>query len=84
MKTHRIWQGIRTRRMEIGADPDSPPRTVSLPVEWDDAAAAALAGLAPGSRPVTLAAAAHVWTATLDPSARKSSPRSPGWPPPRG
>jgi hypothetical protein len=70
MKTHRIWHGIRTRRIEIGADPDSPPRMVTLPVEWDNAAAAALAGLVPGTRPVTLAAAAHGWTSVLDPAAR--------------
>ena len=49
------------RRVMAGADPDAPPRLVTLPAAWDDAAAAALAGLAPGEGPVTLAAAADAW-----------------------
>ena len=48
MRVHRIWHGTRTRRIEIGADPDSPPRLVTLPAAWEDGAAAALAALAPG------------------------------------
>ena len=49
------------RRVVIGADPDAVPRQVALPASWDDAAAAALAGLAPGVEPVSLAAAADAW-----------------------
>ena len=41
------------RRLEIGADPDSAPRTVTLPAAWEDGAAAALAALAPGEGPVS-------------------------------
>jgi ribonucleoside-diphosphate reductase alpha chain len=67
MKVHRIWHGIRTRRIEIGTDPDSPPRTVTLPAAWPDTAASALAEMAPGRGPVTLAAAASVWTGKLEP-----------------
>ena len=47
--------------MLAGADPDAMPRLVTLPAAWDDTAAAALAGLAPGEGPVTLAAAADAW-----------------------
>lgn len=35
------------RRISIGADADAEPRLLSLPAVWDDAAAAALAALAP-------------------------------------
>ncbi len=49
------------RRVLAGADPDAMPRLVTLPAAWDDTAAAALAGLAPGEGPVTLAAAADAW-----------------------
>jgi hypothetical protein len=49
------------RRTAAGADPDEQPRAVTLPASWDDTAAAALAGLAPGSGPVTLVAAAQAW-----------------------
>ena len=67
MKSHRIWHGTRARRIGIGADPDRPPRAVTVPATWDDAAAAALAALAPGEGAVTLAAAAQYWTRGLDP-----------------
>jgi ribonucleoside-diphosphate reductase alpha chain len=61
MRTIRTWQGVRMRRAMVGADPDAAPRQVTLPASWDDTAAAALAGLAPGPEPVTLAAAADAW-----------------------
>ncbi|HVZ10598.1 MAG TPA: TSCPD domain-containing protein, partial [Rhodopila sp.] len=63
---HRTWHGVRTRRLDAAPDPDSPPRPVTLPATWDDAAAAALAALAPGAGPVTLAGAAAAW---IDPIA---------------
>ena len=63
---HRTWHGVRMRRTEASSDPDTAPRSVTLPVSWDDAAAAALAALAPGSGPVTLSAAAQAW---IDPIA---------------
>jgi ribonucleoside-diphosphate reductase alpha chain len=75
MRLHRIWHGTRTRRVEIGADPDSPPRQVTLPAAWEDRAAAALAGLAPGRQPVTLAGAADIWASALEPEPRKRALR---------
>jgi ribonucleoside-diphosphate reductase alpha chain len=61
MKTNRTWHGVRMRRVTAGADPDAPPRLVTLPAAWDDAAASALAALAPGEGPVTLPTAADAW-----------------------
>jgi ribonucleoside-diphosphate reductase alpha chain len=49
------------RRTEAAADPDSAARAVTLPVSWDDQAAAALVTLDPGNGAVTLAAAAQAW-----------------------
>ncbi len=48
-------------RVMVGADPDAPPRLVTLPAAWDDTAAAALAALVPGEQPVMLATAADAW-----------------------
>lgn len=61
MKANRTWQGVRMRRVDVGADPDSPTRRVTIPAAWDDKAAAALAALAPGRGPVGLPAAADLW-----------------------
>src|ERR1700712_5028079 len=61
MKTPKIWQGVRMRRIALGADPDQPLRALTLPAAWDDAAAAALAELAPGSGPASLALLADAW-----------------------
>jgi hypothetical protein len=61
MKINRTWHGVRMRRVSVGADPDAPPRLVSFPVAWEDAAASALAAMAPGEGPVMLAAAADAW-----------------------
>src|SRR4051794_30605305 len=61
MKMNRTWQGIRMRRVMAGADPDSPSRLITVPAAWDEAAAAALAALAPGEGPATLAASADTW-----------------------
>lgn len=71
MRVHRIWHGTRTRRIETGADPDSAVRWVTLPAAWEDHAAAALAGLAPGTGPVSLAGAAAAWTSGLGPDLEK-------------
>jgi hypothetical protein len=65
MANHRTWQGVRMRRVAVGADPDAPPRDVTLPAAWTDAAAAALAALAPGEGRVTLVAAADGWVARI-------------------
>ncbi len=56
-----LWDGVALRRMRCGADPDAPPRPVALPASWDDEAAEALAGLAPGSGPVVFPALAEGW-----------------------
>ncbi len=70
--TIRSWQGVRMRRTTAAADPDAEPRAVTLPVEWDQSAADALAALAPGSRAVTLAAAADAWVAPLAERAKQA------------
>ena len=59
MRTPRAWHGVRTRQTVAGADPDAPDRQITLPASWDDAAAAAIAALVPGRRPVKLALAAE-------------------------
>jgi ribonucleoside-diphosphate reductase alpha chain len=53
------------RRTETAPDPDAAPRPVTLPASWDDSAAAALAALAPGSGPVSLAATAQAWVTPI-------------------
>src|SRR3954463_8181666 len=58
---HRTWHGVRMCKVGIASNPDSPQRLVTLPAAWDDAAAAALAALAPGAGPVALTAAAAAW-----------------------
>jgi hypothetical protein len=70
MKIHRSWHGVRMRRTAAGADPDEPARPITLPAAWDDAAASALAGLAPGKGPITLVAAAQAW---IDPISSRAT-----------
>ena len=77
MKTTRTWQGVRMRRVTVGADPDAPMRLVTLPAAWDDMAAAALAGLAPGEGPVMLAAAADAWIRPVAERARRAGLEAP-------
>ena len=55
------WNGVRMRKVRAGADPDAATRLVTLPADWDDDAAAALAQLAPGQANVSLAQAAARW-----------------------
>src|SRR6195952_1096865 len=62
---HRTWHGVRMRRVEASADPDTATRMVTLPSSWDDSAAAALAALAPDTGAVTLACAAQAWIAPI-------------------
>ncbi len=57
----RRWNGVRMRTAHEAADPDASPRHVTLPADWDDGAAQALAALTPGSGPVALADAANGW-----------------------
>ncbi len=58
-----LWDGVALRRSRAAADPDAAPRAVALPVAWEDdgRAAEALAALAPGEGPATLARAAESW-----------------------
>ncbi len=66
MNTRKPWQGVRMRKVAAMPDPDmqdhgAAPRQVTIPVAWDDRAAAALAMLAPGAGRVSLDAAAESW-----------------------
>nr|WP_294916612.1 vitamin B12-dependent ribonucleotide reductase [uncultured Neokomagataea sp.] len=61
------WTGVRMRTLQVTTDPDdSATRAVTLPAAWDDAAAEALARLAPGEGPVRLATEAARWVDTID------------------
>ena len=70
MSSTRIWRGVRMRDTEAGADPDAPPRPLTLPASWDDRAAAALAALAPGEGRASLPRAADSWIRPLATRAR--------------
>ena len=70
MTSTRIWRGVRMRDTEAGADPDAPPRPLSLPAAWDDRAAAALAALAPGGGRASLPRAADSWIRPIAARAR--------------
>lgn len=65
MRANRVWQGVRMRRVEAGADPDAPPRTVTLPAGWEEGAGWALARLVDGEGLVDLRAAAEAWIRPL-------------------
>ena len=73
----RAWQGVRMRRTAAAADPDAAPRAVTVPAMWEPEAAAALAGLAPGTGAVTLAAAADAWIAPIAARARHAGIETP-------
>jgi ribonucleoside-diphosphate reductase alpha chain len=70
MKTDRTWHGVRLRQTEAGSDPDAPLRTVRLPAAWEDAAAAALCDLAPGTGRITLPCLAQSWVTPLSARAK--------------
>ena len=55
------WRGVRMRRTLAAAEPDAPPRPVTLPASWDDVAAGGLAELAFDDGPATLVDAAEHW-----------------------
>jgi hypothetical protein len=77
MNTKKPWQGVRMRTASAAPDPDEPARPVTLPVAWDDRAAAALAALVPGSGPVTLEAAAEAWIRPIAERARRVGAEEP-------
>ncbi len=72
MSTKKPWQGVRMRTTSAAPEIDGPPRSVTLPVGWDDRAAAALAALVPGHGSVTLEAAAESWIRPIADRARRS------------
>lgn len=59
------WNGVRMRKVRAGADPDAATRLVTLPADWEESAAAALAQLVPGRADVLLAQAAARWICAL-------------------
>jgi ribonucleoside-diphosphate reductase alpha chain len=75
MRTNQIWRGVRLRSVAAGADPDAPPRLVSIPTEWEDGAASALAGLVPGDGPVKLPEAVEAWVRPIALAAQRAGVR---------
>ncbi len=65
MNMPKPWQGVRMRKAAAAPDPDLPARPVTLPVGWDDRAAAALVALAPGEGRLSLDTAAETWIRRL-------------------
>ncbi|KAB8124237.1 vitamin B12-dependent ribonucleotide reductase [Komagataeibacter medellinensis] len=61
MTARSHWNGVRMRTVEAAADPDDAPRSVTLPADWDDTAAEALARLTPGHGPASLPDEAAHW-----------------------
>ncbi|PYD56644.1 vitamin B12-dependent ribonucleotide reductase [Komagataeibacter xylinus] len=61
MTARSHWNGVRMRTVEAAADPDDTPRSVTLPADWDDTAAEAVARLAPGHGPASLPELAARW-----------------------
>ncbi len=60
-----LWNQVGLWRVRAAPDPDSAPRPIALPVSWDEAAAEALAALAPGSGPVVFPKLAEGWISRL-------------------
>jgi len=77
MNTKKPWQGVRMRTVSAAPDPDAPARPVTLPVAWDDRAAAALVALVPGDGPVSLATAAEAWIRPITERARRAGTEEP-------
>jgi hypothetical protein len=63
MRTSKAWHGVRLRWVEAAGDPDAQVSRVQLPASWSDAAAAAVAAMAPGARMIGLPALAEGWMA---------------------
>jgi len=63
MRTSKAWHGVRLRWVEAAGDPDAQPLRVQLPASWGDAAAAAIAAMAPGARMIALPGLAESWMA---------------------
>ena len=70
MRSSRVWRGVRMRDVAAGSDPDAPPRSLTLPAAWEDAAAEALAALVPGDSRANLPEAAGTWISPIAARAR--------------
>ncbi len=68
MNAQRYWNGVRMRTVMASSDPDAPTRQVTLPADWDDDAAAALAGIAPGTGAVSVADESARWIDAVAPA----------------
>ncbi len=66
------------RQVAARADPDQPPRVVTLPATWDDRAAEALAALVPGENAISLAGVSSVWISLVASRARLAPDILPG------
>ena len=66
------WRGVRMRRTLAAADPDTAPRQVAIPAAWEQRAAEALAGLAPGEASISISTAAETWIRPIAERARRA------------
>ncbi|MCE0745200.1 vitamin B12-dependent ribonucleotide reductase [Acetobacter sicerae] len=61
MNAHHFWNGVEMRTVMASADPDAPARAITLPADWDDEAAAALAEIVTGTGAVSLPRESARW-----------------------
>ncbi|MBO6035628.1 MAG: vitamin B12-dependent ribonucleotide reductase [Acetobacter sp.] len=66
-KSKNYWDGVLMNTLEATADPDSPLRSVTLPVEWDIVAASALAQIVPGDAAIDFSSLTAEWLPILAP-----------------
>lgn len=64
-KSAKSWHGTKLTTFEAAADPDSPLIQVTLPAEWGQDAANALAFILPGKRLLHITKASESWIAPL-------------------
>lgn len=64
-KNAKPWHGIKLSTFEAAADPDSPCVQATLPAEWGQDAANALAAILPGKRMLHISEATDSWVAPL-------------------
>ncbi len=69
-RTDKSWHGIRQAVFSGQADPEAAPLSVTIPAVWGQAAADALASLAPEARSLSLPTIAHNW---IDPVAARAA-----------
>ncbi|MFT8897515.1 MAG: vitamin B12-dependent ribonucleotide reductase [Acetobacter sp.] len=61
MNAHHFWNGVEMRTVMASADPDAPARAITLPADWDDDAASALAEIVTGIGAVSLPRESARW-----------------------